>query len=133
MMTKWNTKTTHDKVLIAITYAAVFLAVVSGCLIDAFFIPALFVTILCCLWILAFGYANSRKNKLDEDVTVKKELDRLKKCPFCGSNAVIYEISSIGHSKQWKVLCMGSCYNSYCITPDFPSRETAVRYWNERF
>ena len=127
-------RTMHDKVLILTAFVAVLLIAISGCALDTKegFVPAIVTIIISLVWLGLFAYANigfewveKIKEKIMSKMTKKRSL---KKCPFCGENAVVCRISE----KRWKVICMGRCYLSRCVTPDFYSMDDAVDSWNRR-
>ena len=58
----------------------------------------------------------------------EQKLKPLKRCPFCGDNALIYEKYDYG-SHVWYYV---ECLNCYCRTDTFSKRIEAIEAWNKR-
>lgn len=69
--------------------------------------------------------------------------DKLKPCPFCGSEAEVYEYNeeetrydpdTLGFLDSEEVTRYGcGCPGCGCMLADKPSRKTAIKCWNRRF
>ena len=56
-------------------------------------------------------------------------MDKLKPCPFCGSDAVINEKRYL----KWIVECSNmSCPASYMLGANYDTKEEAIESWNRR-